>query len=83
MREYAALLERHIANIKRQDYHAALICAVLANINRDPQKKPDPFTPADFMPSLAVPEKEEEGEALDHILKLAGDLGAEVIVNDG
>jgi len=35
--------------IERQDYRAGLVCAVLANINRDP-KRSKVFTPQDFMP---------------------------------
>jgi hypothetical protein len=41
-------MERYSAGLERQDYHAGLICSVLANINRDPKGKP--YTPADFMP---------------------------------
>lgn len=29
----------------------AQICAVLAEINRDPKKRSEPFTPADFLPA--------------------------------
>lgn len=46
--EFTALLSRYKLSIERQDFHAALICAVLANIHRDPKTKP--FTPKDFMP---------------------------------
>jgi len=49
-KEYDALLKRHAITIERQDYRAGLICAVLANINRDP-KRSKTFTPQDFMPA--------------------------------
>lgn len=53
-KEFDALLKRQAANIERQDFRAGLICAVLANINRDP-KKSKVFTPQDFMPSKPKP----------------------------
>lgn len=49
LKRFTALAERYHLSIERQHYHAALICAVLANIFRDP-KKSQAFTPDDFMP---------------------------------
>lgn len=75
-----ALLERRNADVERQDYHAALICAVLANINRDPKRTLQPYSPSDFMPQ---PQRRETAETEDHLndlLALAGSLGAEVII---
>lgn len=83
MREVGVLIERHNEDMERQDFHAALVCAVLANVNRDPKR--EPFTPSDFMPSYdheGQPAKEEEKEELDYLLELAAALGAEVIVHD-
>jgi hypothetical protein len=37
---------------------AALVCAVLANINRDPDKRSEPFTTADFLPGAKTEEDE-------------------------
>ena len=83
MRELAALSGRHNTHIERQDYHAGLICAVLANINRDP-KKTKPFQPADFMPRATVEESQERPhEALDDLLALGAALGAKVKVHRG
>lgn len=39
-------------------YNTALICASLYNCHRDPKQHPQPFTPADFLPSQQV-EREE------------------------
>ena len=36
------------------DFRAGQICAVIANVNRDPEKRPEAWTAADFMPALAV-----------------------------
>jgi hypothetical protein len=32
--------------------HTAWIAAMIANANRDPRKKPSPFTPDDFNPTV-------------------------------
>lgn len=88
MRELSALIDRYSevmnADIERQDYRTALICAVLANINRDPKAKPEPFNPKDFMPSYSQETERktvEEKEELDYLLELATNLGAEVNVH--
>lgn len=44
-----ALVARRNLELERQDYHAALICWVLANIHRGPKQKPYQIT--DFMPN--------------------------------
>lgn len=47
-------------------YPAALICSVLANCNRDPDKRPEPWQPADFMPG-AKSEEEEMREFVERV----------------
>lgn len=45
------------------DRRAATICMVLANINRDPERRPSPFTIEDFMPIRGdEPVKEQSWE---------------------
>ncbi len=41
-------------------YNSALICSVLCELQRDPKKKPQPFTPDDFLPRYerAKPKRE-------------------------
>ena len=46
MNQITALIERKKEDEKRQEYLSALICSVLANINRGKGKS---FSPADFM----------------------------------
>jgi hypothetical protein len=60
------LIKRHILNQKQQDSHFALICAVQANIYRDPKKHP-PFTIEDFMPGERKVKKQTPGEQLEII----------------
>jgi hypothetical protein len=45
-----ALAERHREQDRRADYRAALVASVLANVNRDPKRRSEPYTPFDFMP---------------------------------
>jgi len=54
--------------IERQDYHAGLICAVLANIHRDP-KRSNAFKPEDFMPGKTE-SKQQTAEQMMQIIKL-------------
>lgn len=77
-----ALLARRGADLERTNYHAALICAVLANINRDPKRRPVPYQVADFMPQKAQPMASlmSEEDHLADLLALAGAMGAEVNV---
>jgi hypothetical protein len=34
----------------RADWRAALVAATVANVNRDPKRRAEPFLPKDFMP---------------------------------
>ncbi len=34
----------------QEDFRMAMICSVLANCNRDPKKKKEPYKPEDFIP---------------------------------
>jgi hypothetical protein len=59
---------------KRRDvYPAALICSIIANVHRDPDKRSEPWQPADFMPGAKTAEDEmrefveaiENGDSFD------------------
>lgn len=45
--------------MRQQFAPAALICAVLANLHRDEEKKPEPFTLSDFMPGQEANERDD------------------------
>jgi hypothetical protein len=66
------MIKRHTASYEREASHAALICAVLANINRDPKTKRDPWSPADFMPTqkAAKPKQVQTWQDQQMIVKL-------------
>jgi len=53
--EYIALEEISPFLEERADLRIGILCALIANVNRDAKKRPDPFVPADFMPF--VPEE--------------------------
>ena len=45
------------------DFRAGQIAATVANVNRDPKSKAQPWTPADFMPALgAEADRAEDAE---------------------
>ncbi len=49
-RELEALIKRHNSVQRNGLLGAAMVCSLLANINRDESKRKEPFTVADFMP---------------------------------
>jgi hypothetical protein len=54
-----SLIKRHNDREEWLDYRTGLVCAIIANVNRDSKKKPEPFTPQDFMPQREQkPERE-------------------------
>jgi len=56
---------------ERADLRAALITSVLANINRNPETKPEPFTLSDFLFDFwKVAEEEPEGSGWESQLAL-------------
>jgi hypothetical protein len=42
----------------RADMRMAILAALIANANRNPEKQSKPFTPADFLPEYGVDEDE-------------------------
>ena len=56
--QFDALARRYKDEQRRLDYRSAMICSILAEINRDRKRRPRPFSPDDFMPKEEV----EEGD---------------------
>ena len=54
-RQFAALCERRALIERRADSRAALIASVIANVHRDPQQRPSPYTVEDFLPQAPSP----------------------------
>jgi hypothetical protein len=55
-KEFDALLERHKEHIKRDDYRAGLVAAMVLNAQRG-KKDAKIWQPGDFFPDLKVAEK--------------------------
>ena len=41
-----------------EDFRVGLLCATMANLQRDPKTKPQPFRPEDFMPGERKQQKQ-------------------------
>lgn len=72
---FRLLMEAWRNKQRRQDLRAGQICTMLAEVNRDRNKRARPYTPADFFPSLAdlvgdFPDEEALEEKLDRVFGL-------------
>lgn len=76
------LLNRGIARDRKVQFHAATIAAAIYNVNNDWEKRPQGWTPADFMPGAGDEEAEdmrtfiEQAERGDPFDVDPGDLAA-------
>lgn len=59
-REFDAFCQRLELIDKKQQFNAALICSVLAEINRDRRQRSRPFSPQDFMPKPEEVQSDEQ-----------------------
>ena len=66
--QFNALMERFQVQQEWQNYRAALICSVLANIYRD-SKKGKAFTPQDFMPGQRREQHKQTPEQMLNAIK--------------
>lgn len=57
------------------DYRAALICAVLANIHRNPKRRHKAFVPQDFMPDKGKRKEQTPDEMLEVAKAISGGMG--------
>lgn len=70
MAQFDALLRQYIEEQKKLDSRTALICAVLANINRNPKKKSKAFNVEDFMPKYEKVRQVQTPEEMLETVKL-------------
>ena len=68
---------------QRDDFRAGMIIAMIANANRDAQKKPEPFAPEDFFPSLKDHSREQQQEEEWKTLQADGDFAVFHDMTDG
>ena len=55
--EIEIYMERLKQDLYDDDYRTGMICATVANVNRDPKKKREPWKPEDFMPQRGPKEE--------------------------
>lgn len=60
--QFAALSRRHDQHQEHRHFGAGIVASTIANCHRDPQSRPEPFTPLDFMPRHFVEEAESTDE---------------------
>lgn len=49
LRELDLLLQVYDDERREVDWHFGLLASVIANVNRDPKTRPEPYAPEDFM----------------------------------
>ncbi len=76
--QFNALAERYIQDQENQDLRAALICSLLANINRDTKKRRTPFEVKDFMPQRRPLKPKTDEQMKDDLIALTIALGGEI-----
>jgi hypothetical protein len=58
--QFAALSRRHDQHQEQRHFGAGVVASTIANCHRDPQSRPEPFTPLDFMPRYSTDDDAEE-----------------------
>ena len=63
---------------ERDNLHAGIVASMVANVNRDTKKRPEPFAPHDFLIEVEDFEEdiEEEGQGWEAQLKMVEMLNA-------
>ncbi len=56
--QFAALSRRHDQHQEQKHFGAGVVASTIANCHRDPQSRPEPFKPQDFMPSYVLDDAE-------------------------
>jgi hypothetical protein len=75
--QWAALFQLEPWGEQRADLRSAIVASVIANVNRDPKRKSEPFQPLDFMPYLKLDKKDADADLsrrLKAALSAAGQL---------
>lgn len=62
--QFNALAERHADEQEAFNYRAALVCSIIAEVNRNPKKRHRPYTPSDFMPKKKKAKVQLTGEQM-------------------
>ncbi len=77
--EYGKTVDEMMTLEELADWRMGMICAIIANANRNHRKKPTPFQPQDFMPKKQQEKKTMTNKEMLEELKRATILmGGEV-----
>ncbi len=58
--EWAAYYRLEPWGTEVDDYRSGVVASTIANVNRDPKQRRQPFAPEDFVPKREQPKKEEQ-----------------------
>lgn len=68
-REFHAITKRHHEREEREWMRSAAIQSTIANCNRDADKRPEPYTAADFMPTGMIEQPEQREPTQEEMLR--------------
>jgi len=75
-REFEPFTEAYEGEVNRMFLHFGVVAATIANVNRDPKQKPEPYQPLDFCPEKMSPRRyltvEEADRAMDRFIAAHG-----------
>lgn len=71
-------MERYIQEQEEQDFRAAIICSIIANVNRDPKKRQKAFEPKDFMPQRRPRKVKTDDKTKEDLYALNIALGGDI-----
>jgi hypothetical protein len=57
-----------------EDWRAGLIASTVANVNRDPKKRKEPYAPHDFMPKRVQEIKQQSPEEMARVMGIWGQV---------
>jgi len=52
---------------QRADYRTGIVASTIANANRDPKKRRNPFRPEDFLPEFQPASRKKTGDIMGHL----------------
>ena len=84
MRELVALADRFKERLEREDWRMGMVAAVIANVNRNPRKRPRAYKPQDFMPATQKPRPVQQRPGftpqMNEMMAWAMSMGAVTVV---
>lgn len=75
--QFNSLAKLYASEQETLNYRVALVCSVIAEVNRDKKKRSKPYTPSDFMPKKKKMKLTGE-QMMDQIKAVNIALGGEV-----